>query len=134
MGRVISFGTIHIDTGEIVKMIGGAAGTDNYTTLQIPSGTFYQVPADTKYVMGLILYNGTTVRSKVCIGYGDDTVDDSGTPPTNYVSMHHMMPVEVSDKLYQIPVYIEIPEGKYPLIHAWDGGAECNIIGVETPV
>jgi len=131
MGKVIKLGTIHVDTFTGVKSLSGESAKDLYQTLQKPVGTNYQIPADVTFFMGSVQYNSDTVKAKFEIGYGDDEVNGSAVPPTNAITLISGIPVETADLNYDKSIFILIPEGKYPFVHAVDGYINMNVLGIE---
>lgn len=130
MGKVITLGSIAIDTFEGVKTIHSDSAKDTYSSFESPLGTYYQIPAGKIFHVGGALYSGDAVKTTICLGYGDDTVNDSVTPPTNNIELIHQIPVEVADRFYDVKFYIYVPAGKYPYIHCTDGAGSMLLLGV----
>lgn len=89
----------------------------NYDTLESPRGTDYQVPAGTTFVVTLLTASGTGD-----IGYGDDAVSDSASPPTNAVT--------VCTFIGSGEVWCPIPSDKFPFVRVDTAGA-VSAVGVE---
>ena len=87
MKRVFHLGTLAQDITTGLISIDCSSGIDNYTTLQNPVGTFYQVSSDRTFYATALTVAGTTAGAYIEIGYGDDTVNNSATPPTNHVQL-----------------------------------------------
>lgn len=128
MGIVISFGTINIDSDDGVKTIHCESSKDTYSSFENPIGTAYMIPENKILKVGLAQFSGDAVKTKICIGYGDDVVNDSITPPTNNVELIHQLPVEIANKLYSAELYLKMPGNKYPYIHATDGFGSILLI------
>ena len=131
MKRLYKIGLIAQDTNAGIKTCAGYAQSGNYTTLQMPIGTFYQVALDKIYSIGEIHYNGDTVGSDVQIGYGDTSVNNSAVPPTNNVNLTDLLPIEVANRAFIDEIYLEILAGKYPYIRAIGGEIYCHVMGIE---
>jgi len=109
------------DATSLVALI-NSAGTltaDYYDTFESPRGTPYQVPAGKLLYIGALLGTPDVSGSApihIRVGYADDAVQNSVTPPTNAVFVHDAS----FDQPLTMPnprsVWIPIPAGKYPFI------------------
>jgi len=115
-------------------MIGANALKDEYESFEMPVGTKFQVPALTIFDVGKALYSGDDVKTKISIGYGDDSVSASATPPTNYIELLEMIPINDALFLYEVAIYIYIPAGKYPCAFFTGGAGNIRLFGQERGV
>lgn len=130
MGKIYSAGTIAVDTLDTAIEMCAIASTGNYSTFEKPVGTAYQVPAGKLFKIGLIYFSSAIARGSLKIGYGDDSVADSGTPPTNFVELIKEIPVEIADAINEKKAFLKIPAEKYPCIQALTGEGNCIILGI----
>jgi hypothetical protein len=95
----------------------------NYDTWTFPQGTAYQVPTGKTLILGYlggIPDSSPNTTFHLRIGYGDDDVADSASPPTNAVFLWN---VSIDASVAAVPINrdlppISIPAGKYPWIKA----------------
>ncbi len=131
MGKIYSAGSIAVDTLDTGISLCAIASNGNYTTFEKPVGTPHQVPAGELLTIGLVIFSSAIARGSIEIGYGDSTVDDSGTPPTNYVSLVKELPVQTADAINEVKAFIKIPSEKYPCIRALTAEGNCIILGIQ---
>ena len=134
MGDILSFGTIASDSFEGAKEIFGQASAGNYDSLQLPLGVPYEVPAGKKFIIGKVDFSGSLAGTRIYVGYGDNSVSDSGSPPGNYKEMSNLFPCTVAQTHYPDFKYIEIPVGKYPCIRSVGGVGTSHALGIERDI
>ncbi|MEE9572506.1 MAG: hypothetical protein V3W20_05635, partial [Candidatus Neomarinimicrobiota bacterium] len=121
MGKIRDFGSIIDDTEAPGKMPGIMTTSGDYSSLELPVGTKYQVPEGCRFEIGKVMHFGSTVNAKISFGYGDDTVTDSATPPTNFVRLVESFPVDNAGIIYVNDIFMYVPELKYPAIQCVGG-------------
>jgi len=126
-----NLGAIALDDLSVIKHLSALASAGNYSTLEIPVDTEYQVPAGNKFVVGKIQAKSLVADVSFRIGYGDTIVNDSGTPPTNFIELTQPYPIVLVNGIEEINLIIEIPVGKYPCIRAVGGTALLEVEGYE---
>lgn len=131
MSIAIKVGLIAIDTDVGVDTKSANASTNNYDSFEKPIGTKYQVPLGKVFKIGKVIYTGSTVNAKITIGYGDTSVENDSTPPTNAVELLPLIPIETAKKLIEMEIYLKIPSEKYPFVRASGGIINSVIVGIE---
>lgn len=131
MSVTIKIGCIAKDTWENLKLISAYAYAGNYTSLQLPAGTPYQVPAGKVLKCGLVKIFNDPGGAKISFGYGDSFVDNSSAPPTNFVQLIYGLGMEVAYKIYNESIYFVIPAQKYPCIRSLSGTSTGYLFGFE---
>ena len=129
MTYAVSFGLIGRDTIEGAKTLLGFVEEDNYTTLEIPKGTPYRVPAEENFYFGIVITMAEKAVGGVILGYGDDVVVNSVTPPTNYHELTFKLPHTVANGRCENKIIMFFPAGKYPCINGVLDDVEVYIIG-----
>lgn len=123
------------DTYEGLKMFANNVSNNCYDTFEIPLGTNYQVPSGKilrcsfiRYEQALALFQ---TYSYLFIGYGDDAVDNSGSPPINPVILTPNINSGNAFEECKKDIWIEIPSQKYPFIFASQGALNISVFGYE---
>lgn len=131
MSITIKIGCIAKDTWENLKTILCYADVGKYTSLQMPVGTFYQVGIGKILRTGLVIMQSDINFGRVKVGYGDDTVDNSVTAPTNFVALTCEIGMNTAYIKEECPLYLKIPSGKYPCIYSGNGTSNVVVMGYE---
>ena len=109
-----------------------------YSTLECPMGTDYQVPAGKTFKITKVIFVMPLTGDAFDIGYGDDAVENSTTPPTNYVRVLasgatytlSFLYAAAGGTVYVFDVYGEIPAGKFPCVQS-KANPGIHVIGIE---
>lgn len=106
--------------------------TARFSTFETPGGVDYTVPEGKCLVIGLVVHVPTAANYSFQLGYGDDGVGDSATPPTNAKSLtgdiYSLQAMVASPHL----VTAVIPSGKLPYWKSTGGGGNVTIMGFLT--
>ncbi len=100
----------------------GAATTD-----------YYVVPAGKKLYVVHIYFTSYPGDGWITIGYGDDAKAEGAVAPTNGQALFPPWALAAYEagKWYDIPMFAEIPTGKYPYLYSEAGKCGAQIVGVE---
>ena len=131
MGQIILVGDYSQDTIEGIRNISAKASNNDFTTFQFPIGTYYQVPSTAQFYICELSVSVSVSVTKITLGYGDDIVLDSVTPPTNPVLLVYEISVSQSDQFIKNSFFIPVPYNKYLYIGSSGGTATVFIEGVE---
>lgn len=131
MTEAFKIGSYASDSDEGLK-VGILCPTNNgkYDSIEIPSGTKYQVPAGYKLIITKIIYSSSVADGSFEIGYGDTSCDDAEAAPTNAVILTGIIHSKVAFTKYTEDVIVEIPEEKYGYIRAFGEVIYCTMFGV----
>jgi len=131
MEIAINLGSIALDGIEGIKQLCARANTGNYDSFQFPVDTFYKVPAGKTLLITELCYYSNATSIILRIGYGDSSVSDSGSAPTNNKDVIEWLPCAEAYKPYKTNINIYIPELKYPYCRSNNGAIGVSIRGVE---
>lgn len=131
MVLVVNLGSYASDTLTGAKTLTAAAIINKYQTLFSVAGVEYQVPADKQFTIGKVSHFATTVQSRFVIGYGDDIVNDSATPPTNAVQLDISTGSRLAYQQYNNNIIFNVPANKYPYIFCNYGYVYVSVMGAE---
>lgn len=131
MSVTIKIGILAKDTWDNLNMICGYVTSGNYTSLQSPIGTYYQVGPGNILRATAFCFQSPIAGAGVQIGYGDTSVNLSASPPTNPVIMTSWIVQETANKINKVELWIKIPSGKYPFIKATGGDIVASLMGFE---
>jgi len=96
-----------------------------YDSYESPRGTDYVVPAGkTLYIVSFIGWPeiAPSTDEVFDIGYGDDAVNNSASPPTNAIVVCDITWEGVDSNPVQTPLFCPIPAGKYPFVYSSGAG------------
>ena len=131
MTVVTKIGCISKDQWDNIKMISASVGGGNYTSFQFPVGTYYAPASGIALRVGMQTYYMKASGKIMQIGYGDDTVDESGAPPTNPIILIPQMPVQEAYQQITQCIFLLIPSGKYPFLYSPDSDGAAIMSGYE---
>lgn len=94
------------------------AAAKAYSAFVDNTGTAYQVPDGKTLVIVMLSPTSDNTAHQVSIGYGDTSVNNSTTAPTNYVQYNvtFCCPSYTSVS-YNYPTIFKVPTGKYPTLN-----------------
>ncbi len=125
-------------TTPVFKMLHAVPTTaGNYMTLESPVGTDYSVAANKVFNTLKTIFN-MGVAGMFSIGYGDNSVANGVTAPTNPVSILgdevagvSALAAAVANTLYEVKVWAEVPAGKFPFVKTHNTNLRVAVFGVE---
>lgn len=116
--------------------ITATSSINNYDGFRSATTSPYQVPADNILDIMRLTFTGSTSTVRLTLGYGDNSIVNSTTTPTNFVVLWRAN-IPAVEELHTVPVYVRVPAGKYPAALMEDTAGQwagpVNIIGMETP-
>jgi hypothetical protein len=102
-----------------------------YTTLRL-NGAAYQVPVGKKLILVAVEWSSSTAAGALFSGgYGDTSVLDSASAPTNFVS-NFFSPGASGASVGAVAkgfIYAEVPAGKYPVSLTSSAPAYGQVLG-----
>lgn len=116
--------------------ITATSSINNYDGFRSATTSPYQVPAANTFDVMRLTFTGSTSTVLLTIGYGDNSVANATSTPTNFVILWRVN-IPAKEELHTVPVYVRIPAGKYPTAvmtasaGQWTG--PIDIFGMETP-
>lgn len=130
-----------LDFTKLLKLIGSALATGKYSTFVTLAGgtgavgatSQYQVPAGKTLYIVRIVWSSTTAGDFVSLGYGDDAVNNSDTPPTTAVGITpaNLIVSATAKAVYTMEPYLAVPAGKYPYLYSGQGVSYMIAFGLE---
>lgn len=131
MSVTIKIGLLAKDTYDNLYMVGANALDTKFSSFNYPQGSPFQVEFGKILRCGLVIYASDSTGTYFAIGYGDDNVQDSATPPTNYVALTEWLPIESANKNIKSDIWLKIPSGKYPCIQSFGGNSIVHLFGFQ---
>lgn len=127
---MVEFAKVSLPLNKAIILTGNSTATA-YDSLR-RNGSFYQVPVGKKLiVVALRAQDFSGAASGVgFIGYGDNTVANSGPAPSNKVDFslgglnHYIGAASGAYGIFESPLYFEVPAGKYLWMY---GGASSKV-------
>ena len=134
MTQLIRLGSLASDEINDLVSMSAKASINNYDSFQMPIGTDYQVPNNKNFIVTKFTAFGGTANTKIEIGYADDPVEDTGTPPTNPVILTPPIPLADANQIYVEGGILKINTTKYPFIKVSGGAGSVMIAGIERDI
>lgn len=125
------FGQITSDTVADGKHLSLSGATTKYNTFEEVIGTDYQVTTGKTLYLSLAIPIASTADTGFYLGYGDDAVNNSATPPTNAVQLMDLISVHNAYTPYEVPIFATIPADKYPYGYCAGGTLQVHVLGIE---
>ena len=132
--QVAKIGELGTDQVDDIVLLSANPSAGKYKTFESPVSTNYQVPAGKKLDLLRLLGCHLTGCGGVMIGYGDDVVNNSSSPPTNFVPIFMSIQTKLSPDMVDIPIFSQVPAGKYPCAKSLGQEEYINVWGLKVSI
>ena len=125
------------DMQPMAAYVTGNGRYESFQTKRGPAGAattdYYVVPAGKKLYVVHIYFTSYPGDGWITLGYGDDAKAEGASAPTNGQALFPPWALAAYEagKWYDIPMFAEIPAGKYPYLYGEAGKCGARIVGVE---
>jgi hypothetical protein len=112
-------------------------GVGQYTTLEQPVGTPYQVPSGETFTISRVVWSTPSTGGAVVIGYATANVTSTGSEPTGAMYLIGSSGDDTSlrtpdaNTVTSVDIFAEAPAGTFPFIRTSRPETSVSVFGVE---